>query len=68
MLTTRMAPIARLAKMLVGTISRPSSASTTVSPLNSTARLAVPPVTAMASSLSRPRARSSRKREMMNSE
>ena len=54
--------------MLVGTISRPSSASTTVRPLNSTARLAVPPVTAIASSLSRPRARSSRKREMMNSE
>ena len=60
--------MARLAKMLVGTMTRPSSASTTVRPLNSTARLAVPPVTAIASILSRPRARSSRNREMMNSE
>ena len=60
MVTTRMAPMARLTKMSVGTMSMPSRASTTVMPLKNTARLAVAPVTAMASILSRPRARSSR--------
>ena len=55
-----MAPAARLTKIFVGTISIPTSASTTVMPLNSTARLAVVPATAMASSCSCPRLRSSR--------
>ena len=58
--TARMAPVARLTKILVGTISIPTSASTTVMPLNSTARLAVVPATEMASSFSYPPRRSSR--------
>ena len=41
-LTTRIAPAARLPKMLVGTMSMPQRASTTVMPLKNTARLAVP--------------------------
>ena len=46
----------------------PSSAITTVNPLNTTARLAVLPAAAIASCLSRPPARSSRYRETTNSE
>ena len=66
--TTRIAPAARLTKMLVGTMSMPSSASTTVMPLKKTARPAVPPATATASGTERPCASSSRKRDTMNSE
>ena len=51
-----------------GTITIPSSASTNAIPLKSTARLDVAPVVAIASSFSRPRARSSRKRDRTNSE
>ena len=65
---TMMAPAARLRRTLVGTRKRPSSAITKVVPLKSTARLAVAAVIAMAASLSSPRARSSRKREMTKSE
>ena len=39
---------ARLMKIVVGTISMPTSATTTVMPLNSTARLAVPPAASIA--------------------
>ena len=66
--TTRIAPIPTLKKSVNGTISMPSSAITTVSPLTSTARLAVAPAAAIASTFSRPRARSSRKRETTISE
>ncbi len=47
---TRIAPPARLRKIETGTISMPRSASTTVSPLKNTARLAVPPERRIASS------------------
>ena len=53
---------------VLGTSRSPTIASVNARPLNSTARLAVPPVAAIASSFSRPWARSSRKRERMNSE
>ena len=49
-MVTRIAPVARLRKIVVGRMNIPSSASTTVSPLKNTARLAVPPVRAIASS------------------
>jgi len=65
---TRIAPAARLRMMLSGTSSIPTSAITNAVPLKRTARLAVPPAAAIASIFSRPRARSSRKRESTNSE
>ena len=52
----------------VGTMNMPSSAITNVEPLKSTARLAVAPVRAIASSLPSPCPRSSRYRETTNSE
>ncbi len=66
--TTAMAPVARDRKIVVGMSSMPHSASTTVIPEKNTARLAVPPATAMASTFSRPRCRSSRYRDTTNSE
>ena len=51
---------ARLRKIVEGTISRPNIAITNADPLNSTARLAVPPVVTIASSGERLRPRSSR--------
>ena len=50
--TTRIAPAARLRKIVVGTINSPTSATTTVMPENSTARLAVDPARSIASSFS----------------
>ena len=50
-----------------GTSSIPHIASTKAIPLKSTARLAVAPDATIASTFSSPRARSSRKRERMNS-
>ena len=50
-----MAPPASPRKMVVGMMSMPASASTTVTPLKNTARFAVAPDARMASSLSRPR-------------
>jgi hypothetical protein len=67
-IVTRMAPPARLRKIDTGTISIPSSASTTVRPLKNTARLAVAPERRIASSFSNPFFRSSRYRDTMNSE
>ena len=58
--TTMIAPPARLRKIVVGTSSMPASASTTVRPLKKTARFAVAPDIAIASSFSRPFDRSSR--------
>ena len=58
--TTSMTPMPMLIVMSSGTMTMPSMASTTVMPLKKMARLAVAPVAAMASSFSRPRARSSR--------
>ena len=55
-----MAPAARLRMIVLGTSSRPTMASVNAMPLNSTARLAVAPTTAIASSRSRPCRRSSR--------
>ena len=52
---TRIAPVARLRKIVLGTSSSPNIARTKASPLKSTARLAVAPATAIASSFSRPR-------------
>ena len=57
---TRIAPSARLRMIEVGTMNMPSSAITNVLPLKSTARLAVAPVRAIASSLASPCPRSSR--------
>ena len=57
---TRIAPAARLRKIVLGTSTSPNIASTNVMPLKSTARLAVAPVAAIASSCSRPAQRSSR--------
>jgi len=65
---TRIAPSARLRMIEVGTMNIPSSATTKVKPLNSTARLAVAPARAIASSFARPSARSSRYRETTKSE
>ena len=62
------APAARLRRMVTGTRNMPSRATTKVLPLRSTARLAVAPVIRIAASLPRPWPRSSRKREIMNSE
>ena len=67
-ITTRIAPLARLRKIVVGMSSMPTRASTTVMPLNSTARLAVAPASSMASSRSCPARRSSRYLDTMNSE
>ena len=53
--------------IVLWTSSRPVIARTNALPLKSTARLAVAPVTAIASCLSRPRARSSRKRDTTKS-
>ena len=58
--TTRMAPSPSDWKKENGTMRMPHSAITTVRPLNSTVRPAVAPARPMASSLSRPRAVSSR--------
>jgi len=60
MRTTMMAPAPRLRKMVEGMRSMPKRARTTVMPLKKTARLAVAPAAATASSFSRPRLRSSR--------
>ena len=57
---TRIAPSARLRMIEVGTMNIPISATTKVLPLKSTARLAVAPACAIASSFARPRPRSSR--------
>ena len=57
---TRIAPSARLRMIEVGTMNMPSSAITNVEPLNNTARLAVAPVRAIASSFASPCPRSSR--------
>ena len=51
---TRIAPAARLRKIVEGTINRPNIAITNADPLNRTARLAVAPVAAIASSGARP--------------
>ena len=64
---TRIAPTARLRMIVLWTSRRPVIARTNEVPLKSTARLAVAPVTAIASCLSRPRARSSRKRDTTKS-
>ena len=53
--------------IVLWTSRRPTIASTKALPLKSTARLAVAPVAAIASTFSRPRARSSRKRETTKS-
>ena len=66
--TAAMAPMPRLAKIDIGTMSMPTMASTTVMPLKNTALEAVAAAAPMASSLSRPPARSSRYRETMNRE
>ena len=66
--TTRIAPPASALKIVLGTSSMPASASTTVTPLKNTARFAVAPERPIASSVSRPRARSSRNRDTMNNE
>jgi hypothetical protein len=65
---TMMAPAARLRMMFVGTRNIPSNATTKVLPLNSTARPAVALLLRIASSVAKPRLRSSRKREITNSE
>ena len=64
---TRIAPRPSARKIVDGTISMPSSEITTVMPEKSTARAAVSPATSIASTLSRPSARSSRKGATMNS-
>jgi hypothetical protein len=66
--TTRIAPPARPRKIVSGMISMPASARITVRPLKNTARFAVAPDIPIASSLSLPRARSSRYLDTMNSE
>ena len=66
--TTMIAPPASPRKIVVGTNNMPARASTTVSPLKKTARLAVAPDIPIDSSLSRPRARSSRYLDTMKSE
>jgi len=58
--TMSIAPMPMLIVRSRGTTTMPSTASTTVIPLKTMARLAVAPVAAMASISSRPRARSSR--------
>ena len=58
--TALIAPMPRLAKIESGTISMPTSASTTVMPLKNTALDAVADAAAMAAILSRPPRRSSR--------
>ena len=68
MTVTSTAPSPTLKKTVVGTITMPSSAKTTVMPEKTTALVAVAPARPMASCFSRPRARSSRKRAIMNNE
>ena len=65
---TKIAPAANARKIVVGMMNMPSSARTTVIPLKNTARFAVAPAAPIASSLSKPFFRSSRKRDTMNSE
>ena len=65
---TSIAPVARLRRIVSGTSTIPSIASTNAVPLNSTARQAVDPTVAIASSFSLPKRRSSLKRETTNSE
>ena len=60
---TMIAPSARLRRMVSGTRSSPSRATTNELPENRTALLLVPPVATIASTLSRPACRSSRYRE-----
>ena len=67
-IAAKIAPVARALNRLTGRISSPINAITTVMPENSTARPAVSPATAIASSFSRPRRRSSRKRSTISSE
>ena len=57
---TRIAPRARLRRIVSGTSTIPLIARTNAMPLNSTARLDVAPAAAIASTFSRPPARSSR--------
>ena len=57
---TMIAPSARLRRIVSGTSSRPSRATTNELPENRTALLLVPPVATIASILSRPACRSSR--------
>ena len=59
-ITTRIAPAPKLLNVVSGMMNIPDSAITTASPENSTARLAVPPATPIASIFSRPLSRSSR--------
>ncbi len=59
-IVTRIAPPASARKIVVGMMSIPASARTTVRPLKNTARLAVAPAAPMASSLTKPFFRSSR--------
>ena len=65
---TRIAPVARLRRIVSGTSTIPTIARTNAEPLKSTARLAVDPTVAIASSFSCPWRRSSRKRETTKSE
>ena len=67
-ITTRIAPSPRDWKNDTGTMSMPIRASTTVVPLNSTVRPAVPPALSTASRVSKPRSISSLKRDTMSSE
>jgi hypothetical protein len=64
---TRIAPAARLRRIVSGTSSIPVSAITKADPLKKTARLAVRPAASIATSFAAPRPRSSRKRETMKS-
>ena len=57
--TTRIDPIPNAWNVRSGMINIPSIANTTVSPLNTTARPAVPPAASIAACLSNPRSRSS---------
>ena len=68
MRTTEMVPTAKPVKIGMPTTSIPARATVTVSPLKKTARPAVPPVAAAASTGSRPARSSSRKRPTTSSE
>ena len=65
---TSTAPVARLRRIVSGTSTMPSIASTNADPLKSTARLVVEPTVAIASRRSLPSRRSSRNRETTNRE
>ena len=65
---TSTAPVARLRRIVSGTSTMPSIASTNAEPLKRTARQAVDPTVPIASSFSWPRRRSSLNRETTNSE